>query len=87
MRQKKHLKLSVIRKVGDEKIYTEMNIDKLLDLINKSENIEVSGAIYYVGEHVEINISVKEPTDEIIGKIVELARAIVTGKQIGRAHV
>lgn len=61
--------------MGDEKIYTEMNIDKLLDLINKSENIEVSGAIYYVGEHVEINISVKEPTDEIIGKIVELARA------------
>lgn len=52
-----------------------MSIDKLLDLINKSENIEVSRAIYYEGEHVEINISVMEPTDEIIGKIVELTRA------------
>lgn len=61
--------------MGDEKIYTEMNIDKLLDLINKSENIEVRSAIYYEGEHVEINISVMEPTDDIIGKIIELTKA------------
>lgn len=62
--------------MGKQEVYSKGReaMSEFLKLISECEDAGVNSAIYYIGERVSVNISIPNPSEEVLHRVSELVK-------------